>query len=69
MGADVGEAVDLVVVIAGEEEGFVDGAFQERAGIDVAGGFDDVGVGEELPGAGEGFAAGLGAAWLLLRAN
>jgi len=55
VGADVGEAVDLIVVVAGEEEGFVDCAVEKRAGMDVAGSFDDLGVGEELPGGGEGF--------------
>ena len=53
MRADVGQAVDAILIIAREQKRIVDRAFKKRAGINVAWRLDDVGVGNELPGARE----------------
>ena len=55
MGADVAHEVKLVLGIAGEDEGLIEGAFEEGEWVDGSGDFDHGVIADELPASGEGF--------------
>jgi hypothetical protein len=53
VGADVGEAVEPILRVPGEEEGLVQESLEEGDWVDLSGHPNPLEVGEELPGTDE----------------